>query len=411
VSFVKRIVILGAGTAGTMMANKLRHRLPTTEWEIAVIDRDDTHLYQPGLLLLPFGTYRPDDIVRRRAPLLDDGIALRYGEIDRIDPAEQVVAFGDQRLSYDILIVATGCRIDPTATEGLAGPGWHESMFDFYTLEGATKLERALERFEGGRVVVHIADMPIKCPVAPLEFVFLADAFFARKGLREKVELEFVTPLDAAFTKPRASAVLGDMLEQRGIGIQTDFAVSAVDGDRKVMSGYDGREVPFDLLVTVPLHFGSEAIQRSEMGDDFGFLPTDKHTLAAVDHPNVFALGDATDLPTSKAGSVAHFQAEVLIDNVMRHIEERELMAAFDGHANCFIETGHGKAILIDFNYETEPLPGRFPLPGVGPFTLLGESQVNHWGKLGFKWVYWNLLVRGKELPLDHQMVMAGKWR
>jgi sulfide:quinone oxidoreductase len=415
---VRRVVILGAGTAGTMMANKLRGRLSPADWTITVIDRDDEHVYQPGLLLLPFGTYRPEDIVRQRTPLLDAGIELRFAEIDRIDPAQKVVALTPSgpdrstdavRLSYDILIVATGCRIEPEATPGLAGVGWYEHMFDFYTLDGSTQLARALEDFQGGRVVVHVADMPIKCPVAPLEFAFLADAFFEKRGLRSKVEIEFVTPLDGAFTKPKASAVLGDMMSQRNIGVETDFSVASVDGEKKTITGFDGREIPFDLLVTVPLHFGSSAVAASGMGDHAEFLPTDKHTLAAVGHEGIFALGDVTDLPTSKAGSVAHFQAEVLVENVIRFIDERDLLPAFDGHSNCFIETGHGKAILIDFNYETEPLPGRFPLPGIGPFSLLEESQINHWGKLGFKWVYWNLLVRGKELPLDHRMVMAGK--
>ncbi|MFT7521691.1 MAG: sulfide:quinone oxidoreductase, partial [Kiritimatiellia bacterium] len=169
-------------------------------------------------------------------------------------------------------------------------------------------------------------------------------------------------------------------------------------------------EVDFDLLVSVPLHGGAEAIVRSGLGDELGFVPTDKHTLQSKAHDNVFVLGDATNLPSSKAGAVAHFQGDVLIGNIMRFIEGRELLPGFDGHANCFIETGYDKAMLIDFNYETEPLPGRFPLPGIGPFTLLEESHINHWGKLAFKWIYWNMLVRGKELPLDHRMLMAGKW-
>ena len=151
-------------------------------------------------------------------------------------------------------------------------------------------------------------------------------------------------------------------------------------------------------------------MRTSGLGDDLGFVPTHKHTLQSLAHPDIFVLGDATDLPTSKAGAVAHFQGDVLLPNILRHIDGRELLPDFDGHANCFIETGHGKAMLIDFNYDTEPLPGRFPLPGVGPFTLLEESRVNHLGKLAFKWVYWNFLVKGKELPLEHRMTTAGKW-
>ena len=177
-----------------------------------------------------------------------------------------------------------------------------------------------------------------------------------------------------------------------------------------MLEGYDGRTVDYDLLVSIPLHAGAEVIADSGLGDDSGFVPTDRHTLRSQQWPDVFVLGDATDLPSSKAGSVAHFQAEVLTQNVLRHVEDRELLPDFDGHANCFVETGYGKAILIDFNYDTEPLPGNFPLPGFGPFRLLGESHTNHWGKLGFRWVYWNLLLKGRELPIDHRMVMAGKW-
>ena len=410
---MKRILILGAGTAGTMMANKLVRALGPAGWTVTVVDRDDTHLYQPGLLLLPFGTYNAKQLQRPRHRLLDSDVELRLGEIDRIEPDTRRVFLSDdaQPLAYELLIVATGTRIDPTATEGLTGPGWRKSIFDFYTLDGAVALGRALERFEGGRVVINVVEMPIKCPVAPLEFLFLAEAYFARLGMREKVEIVYATPLDGAFTKPRASAMLGGLLETRRIGTQTDFATSSVDGEKGVLHAYDGREEPFDLLVTIPTHFGSEAVQRSGIGDDMGFLPTDRHTLQSKVSPEIFALGDATDLPSSKAGSVAHFQAEVLVENVLRWADDRELVPDFDGHANCFVETGYQKAILIDFNYDTEPLPGRFPLPGIGPFTLLEESAANHWGKLGFEWVYWNVLVKGRELPIDHRMRMAGKWR
>nr|MBK7064074.1 NAD(P)/FAD-dependent oxidoreductase [Deltaproteobacteria bacterium] len=408
---MKRIVILGAGTGGTMMANKLVRALPEDGWRVTVVDRDDIHIYQPGLLFLPFGQYREEDIVKRRKNLLDPRIELRLGEIDRIAPDEnRVVMQGGVTLPYDVLIVATGSRILPEQTQGLTGVGWKETAFDFYTLEGALALRNALEDFKGGRVVLNVAEMPIKCPVAPLEFLFLAEAYFTQRGIRDKVEIAYATPLEGAFTKPRASAALGDMLTRRGIDVLGDFAVSEVDGEKRVLRSYDGRETNYDLLVSIPVHGGAEAITRSGMGDAGGWLPVGKHTLQSPTFANVFALGDATSLPSSKAGAVAHFQSEVLFENVLRFIGGRELAATFDGHANCFIETGYGKAMLIDFNYETEPLPGRFPLPGVGPFTLLEESATNHWGKLAFKWVYWNVLLEGKELPLDHRMLLAGKW-
>jgi sulfide:quinone oxidoreductase len=408
---MKRIVILGAGTAGTLMANRLVRLLPRETHQITLIDRDDLHLYQPGLLFLPFGDEREADLVRSRRSVLDAGVTLRFAEIDRIAADEaRVYLQGSEPLPYDVLIIATGTRILPEQTPGLMGHGWRDTAFDFYTLDGAKALAEKLDGFTGGRVVVNVVDMPIKCPVAPLEFLFLAESYFRKRGLRDKVEIVYATPLEGAFTKPRASAVLGGMLEKRGISVIGDFGVSEVDGERRVIKAFDGRETNYDLLVSVPQHGGAEAVARSGFGDASGFVPTDKHTLQSKAFPNIFALGDATDLPSSKAGAVAHFQGDVLVSNIARFLAEKPLDPGFDGHANCFIETGDGKAMLIDFNYETEPLPGRFPLPGVGPFTLLEESARNHWGKLAFKWVYWNLLVQGKELPIDHRMTLAGKW-
>jgi len=406
---MKNLVILGAGTAGTMMANKLAQRLPSG-WSLTVVDRDDVHVYQPGLLFLPFGSYEAKDILKPRSVFFPSEVTLNLNGVSKVEADHKRVYLGDDSwIHYDILIVATGTRLVPEETEGLTGEGWQETALDFYTLEGATKLAHVLSEWKGGKLLVNVVDMPIKCPVAPLEFLFLADAFFTQKGMRDKVDITFVTPLDGAFTKPRASQAFGNMMEERSISIETNFAVEAVDGGSKVLRGFGDRELPYDLLVTIPLHAGSKAIVDSGLGDPLGFIPTDKHTLQSTAHPEVFALGDATNLPSSKAGSVAHFQAEVLVENVMRFIDGKDMAPDFDGHANCFIETGHGKAMLIDFNYETEPLPGKYPLPGLGPFTLLGESAANHWGKLAFKWAYWELLLKGKQLPLDHRMLMAGK--
>lgn len=406
---MRNLIILGAGMAGTMMANKLRKRL-STSWQITVVDRDDLHVYQPGLLFLPFGIYRREEIVRPRSSFLNEGIEFVQAEIDKVEPKAKTVTLRDGRcISYDLLIVATGCRITPEATPGLLETGWQESAFDFYTLEGAEKLQEALASWKGGRLILNIADMPIKCPVAPLEFLFLADHFFHQAGLRDQVELVFATPLEAAFTKPQAARQLGHLLEQKNIRVENNFVVSKVDGERKILSDFGGQTLEYDLLVTVPVHSGSEWIERSGLGDDLGFLPTNKHTLQVEAYEGMFALGDTTDLPTSKAGSVAHFQGDVVLENVQRYLEGLELKPDFDGHANCFIETGYGKGLLIDFNYEVEPLPGKFPLPGIGPFSLLQETAVNHWGKMGFKWVYWNLLLTGQDLPLGHALTLEGK--
>ena len=406
---MQRILILGAGTAGTMMANRLV-RVLSPAWKVTVVDQNDTHVYQPGLLFIPFGGYRDDELTRPRHLTLDPQVELRLAGIDRVAPdRREVRLIGGETITYDYLIIATGSRILPEATPGLTGDGWRKTASDFYTVEGAEALRAALDRFTGGRLVLNVAEMPIKCPAAPLEFLFLADAFLTERGLRDKTEVVFTTPLEGAFTKPVASAHLGGMLEKRAIKVVGDFALAEVDGTKRVIKSYDGRWEGYDLLVSIPVHGGAATISDSGIGDAGGWVPTDKHTLAASAHERVFVLGDATNLPTSKAGAVAHFQADVLVDNLLRAIGGRPLRPDFDGHANCFIETGHGKAMLIDFNYTTEPLPGKFPLPGIGPFTLLGESAVNHWGKLAFKWIYWNLLLPGKELPIEHRMTMAGK--
>jgi sulfide:quinone oxidoreductase len=408
---VKRVVVLGAGTAGTMMVNKLRRHLDAEQWRITVVDEDPVHYYQPGFLFVPFGIYQPSEVRRPKAQFLPPGVELIQSAVDVIEPDQKRVRLKRQgiRLPYDLLIIATGTRIRPAETEGLLGSGWRRDIFDFYTPDGAAALARRLRQWEGGTLVVNVAEMPIKCPVAPLEFLFLADSYFHERGMRDRVELVYATPLDGAFTKPRASALLGELLERKNIKIIPDYSIGEVDAERKTARSYDEIELGYDLLVTVPTNMGDEAIARSGMGNESNYVPTEKRTLRAAGHRDVFVIGDATDLPTSKAGSVAHFEAEVLTENILRQIEGQELLETFDGHANCFIESGFGKGILIDFNYETEPLPGKFPLPGVGPFTLLAESRMNHWGKMMFRWVYWNQLLRGTELPLEAQMVMAGK--
>ncbi len=404
---MKQIVILGAGTGGTMTANRLHRRLGADEAEIHIVDRDDAHVYQPGLLFVPFDLARTDEIIRPRRRQLRPGIVFHENQVESVWIERDEVLLDDGTvLPYDVLVVATGARLQPEETEGLMGPGWNERVFTFYTPEGADALRETLARFEGGRLVVNLVDMPIKCPVAPLEFAFLADWYFREHGIRDRVELVFSTPLDGAFTKPVASEQLAGLLAEKEIEIVTEFNAGDVDGVGGKLGSYDGRELDFDLLVTVPLHGGGAYVERSPgLGDALGFVPTDKRTLQTPAAPNVFALGDATDLPISKAGSVTHFEGEVLTENIARFLAGKELDASYDGHANCFVETGFHKALLLDFNYETEPLPGHF-----GPLPLLRESRMNHLGKLMFQWVYWHGLLPGRELPgLGPTMPTFGK--
>lgn len=413
---LKRIVILGGGTGGTLTANRLQRHFKHDDVSITVIDQDDQHIYQPGLLFVPFGLTHPEDIVRPRERQFHKGVVFIQKPIERVDVDNDTVVLEDDHLvPYDVLIVATGSKLVPEETEGLIGPGWGTSAFTFYDLPGATALERALEEFEGGRLVVNLVDLPVKCPVAPLEFCFLADWYFQTRGIRDQVELTYVTPLDGAFTKPVASATLQGLLAEKDVHLITEFNTGEVeyaeDGRGGKLVSYDGREVPFDLAVVIPLHGGADYIGRSPgLGDELNFVPTDPSTLQTKVKDNIFAIGDTTDVPASKAGSVTHFEGEVLTENVIRFLEGRELDASYDGHANCFIETGFQKALLIDFNYETEPLPGHFPGPVGMP--LLKESRLNHLGKLMFQWFYWHSLLPGRDIPgIGADMPRRGKHR
>ena len=409
---MKKLLILGAGTAGTMMANKLHKNLNKDLWEITIVDKDENHYYQPGFLFIPFGVYQPEEVIRPKREFIPKGVNFVIDKIQKVEPEKnQVLLTSGTVLDYDILVVATGTIPVPEETEGLKGKLWYKDIFDFYTYEGTTKLAKKLETWQGGKLVINLAETLIKCPVAPLEFTFLADAFFTEKGMRDKVEIFYVTPLSGAFTKPKATAMLNKLMDEKHINVIPDFYLQMVDNDRKVLISYDGKEVPFDLLVSIPVNKGDQMVEDSKLGDEDGlnFIPTDKHTLQSKKYENMFVIGDATNVPASKAGSVAHFEAEILTENILSYIIKEPLTHKFDGHANCFIETGYGKGTLIDFNYVTEPLPGKFPFALVGPMDLLKVTRANHYGKLAFKWVYWHLLLTGKKLPVSTNMSMTGK--
>ena len=405
----QHVVILGGGTAGTLTANRLR-RACGAGVEITVVDQDDDHIYQPGLLFVPFGLAHADDLIRSRPRQLHAGINYHCNAISRVNIDHDRVELADgTSLDYDVLVIATGAALLPEETDGLTGPGWRERVFTFYDLPGATALHPALETFDSGHLVVNVVDMPIKCPVAPLEFCFLADWYFCERGIRDKVRLTYATPLDGAFTKPVAAQALSGLLAKKGIELVTEFNTGEVDAVAGQLSSFDGRVLDFDLAVVVPLHGGADYVGRSPgLGDELNFVPTDAHTLQSQVRPNIFVIGDAASIPTSKAGSVAHFAGDVLTHNIARFLEGQPLDARFDGHTNCFIESGFSKALMIDFNYDTEPLPGYFPGP-VG-LPLLKESRLNHWGKLMFSWLYWHILLPGHNLPgANTKMPHAGK--
>jgi sulfide:quinone oxidoreductase len=407
---MKRLLILGAGTAGTIMANKMRKDLPRDEWEITIVDEYKTHYYQPGFLFIPFGMYKEKDVIKPKGDFFPIGTNVIYSKVDRIEgERNQVLLDNGVAIKYDYLIIATGAKIAPEETLGLKENLWQKTIYDFYTIEGATALAKFFKTWQGGHLVINIAELPYKCPVAPLEFAFFADAFFTERGMRDKVKITYTTPLSGAFTKPRASQMLGGLLDEKNIEVIPEFYVERVDNEKGELVSYAEDVIPFDCLVSVPTNMGDAMIERSGLAEDLNFVATDKNTLQSKAFDNVFVIGDATNLPTSKAGSVAHFEADVLHENLIAAIEGRPFTASFDGHANCYIETGYGKGTLIDFNYDTEPLPGSFPFPGLGPFGLLKESRMNHYGKLLFRWIYWHILIKGREMPISSEMTMAGK--
>lgn len=408
---MRKILILGSGAGGTVVANMLRKELVESEWEITIIDRKEQHHYQAGYLFIPFGIYSENDVIKPKKEFIPKGVDFVVDNVVKINKDERRVETEQGRqYDYDWLVIATGCDIVPTEIDGMMD-GWHTDIFDFYTLGGALELRKRLKYFDSGKVVLNIAEFPYKCPIAPLEFVFMADWFFTVNGVRDKVEIEFVTPLDNVFTKPVAAKVLAQFATQKNIKVTPHFDLAQVNAKEKTIESGKGEKVGYDLLVSIPPNMGDKVLIDSGISDPLGFVPTDNHTLKAENMDRIFVIGDTTNVPTSKAGSVAHYQGYTVVENLVREIDGHQAKPTFDGHATCFLASGFEKAILLDFNYDVEPLPGKFPFPGMGPFSLLQESLSNYWGKMMFRWVYWNLMMKGLDLPLEPQMNIAGKLR
>ena len=407
---MRKIVILGSGAGGTMVANNLFKELDENEWEITIIDKDEKHHFQSGYLFIPFGVYTKQDVLKPKKDFIPQGVRFVVDTVVKIDKDQRRVVTRMGHYDYDWLVLATGCRIAPEEIDGMED-AWQKDVFDYYTLEGAMALYKRMKYFDAGKIVLNIAEIPYKCPIAPLEFVFMADWFFTVNGVRDKVDIEFITPLDNVFTKPVAAKRLAEFAAQKNIKVTPHFEIAQVNANEKTIESHQGAKIGYDLLVAIPPNMGDQALIDSEISDPVGFVPTDNHTLKVENAERMFAIGDTTNVPTSKAGSVAHYQSYTLVENLVRDIEGHPPKPTFDGHATCFLASGFEKAILLDFNYDVEPLPGKFPFPGMGPFSLLQESLSNHWGKMMFQWVYWNLLMKGLDLPLEPQMNIAGKLR
>ena len=384
---MKRILILGGGVGGTLTANllvkKLRRRVEAGDVTITVIDETGQHVYQPGFMYIAMGGERSSNLQRPERSLLDKRVQLVVGKIAAIDEKARRVTLADGLpVGYDYLVVATGARIVPEAIEHFAEEAHH-----FYTAEAAAELRAALDAFTGGRIVIGIAGMPYKCPPAPLEVAFLIEAELRERGIRDRSELHFCSPIGRAFTIETVSEMATPILQRKGIKLHTFFNVETIDPARKVVGSLEGEELPYDLLILVPPHKGQQFLMDSGFAPaPGGWLPTDRATLQVGCRANVFALGDATDLPLSKAGSTAHFEAPVVTERITAAIDGREVdhqRGDYLGRVMCFFEIGDGKGTLLRFDYDHPPRP---PKP----------NQLWHLGKIVFNKTYWHTVPKGR---------------
>ena len=403
-----RILILGAGTGGTIIANKIcryyKEPIRRKKVEISVVDVNETHIFQPGLIFIPFGIYSPRDVIKPRNQYLSDLVHYTCSPAEGVDPANnRVYLENGERYHYDVLIIATGARIMPEQTPGLACEAWHQNIFDFYTLEGASKLSKTLEQFQKGRLIINIAEMPIKCPGAPLEFAFLADWYYTLKGRRKDIEISLVTPLEQVFEKPLAARTLEKLLTEKNINVVKNFSLREVKGDERSIVAEDRRSMGYELLISVPAHGGASYLKNTDPGNERGYINVDNHRLQSRKYENIFALGDAADLPTTRAGSVTNLQSEYIAQNIIRYLYGKDLIGKFDDHSNYIIETGYKKAILLDYSFNNEHPPGKFPWPHIGPLSILKESRFNHISKLFLRRLYWNMILPGIKTPFSRQ--------
>jgi sulfide:quinone oxidoreductase len=384
---MQRILILGGGVGGTLTANllvkQLRRDLKTGDVTLTVVDTTGVHTYQPGFMYIAMGGERAEHLQRPERGLLNKLVNLVVGEVERVDEESQTVQLADGRfLGYDQLVLATGSRIVPEAIDHFQTEAHH-----FYSAEAALKLRHALDAFKGGRIVIGIAGMPYKCPPAPLEVSFLIEAELRQRGLREQSEMHFCSPIGRAFTIESVSEMATPILEQKGIELHTFFNVEAIDPDRKVVQSLEGEELQYDLLILVPPHKGQQFLIDSGLAPaPGGWLPTDRTTLLVGGRPNVYALGDATDLPLSKAGSTAHFEAPVVTERIVASVMGREIdpkHGDYMGKVMCFFEVGDGKGTLLQFDYAHPPRP---PKP----------NQLWHLGKVVFNKTYWHTVPKGR---------------
>lgn len=375
----RRIVVLGAGTAGTMVANRLARRLKdqirSGELEILLISNTEKHIYQPGYLYIVFNEKAPDHFIRKEKDLIHRDVTLVIDEVNKIEPDQNRVLSDHAEYPYDYLVIATGSQPDFRSV-----PGLMESAHNFYTLEGAVKLRDTLAGMKKGRILITV-DIPHKCPAAPLELALMLDDYFRKRGVREQIEIKYTYPIGRIHSLEPVAEWALPQFEKRDIVYETFFYLDRVDPQQKTAITMDGGEHPFDVLISVPAHKGAQVILNSGIGDETGFIPTDRHTLKMKGSDNIYVIGDATDLPISKAGSTAHYQSEPLIHNLAGRLQGLPETAVYNGKVACFLENSLRDASYITFDYENPPKPAT-------------TSELLHWFKMAYGEIYW-LNVRG----------------
>jgi sulfide:quinone oxidoreductase len=353
-----RIVIIGGGSAGIMAAARLRRELPMDEAEITIVERSDKHIYQPGFTLVVFGLEEPEDLVKPMKEVIPPGVNWIRDEVTNVNPDENYLETKDgKKVEYDYLVIASGAKLLFEEIMGVEENLGKNGVHTFYTLDGAIALRDAIREFDGGKLVLVQGPLPFKCPGAPLKLVLMADDYFRRKGIRAKSEITLTTTLPRPFTREPYGSKFDQIFHDRNINVVPTFNPKKVDVENKVVESYEGKTLEYDLLVVVPANSGEDYLEDSPLADPTNWVTADKHYLVHDKYPNVFAIGDCANYPTSKTASGARKQAEVLTKNLIAKIKGEEPKARYTGHIICPILTRFGRALFAEFDYEKSISP------------------------------------------------------